>query len=200
MKKYYFPLITCSIILSFYGCKKYLDISPKKSLVVPSSIQDAQSILDNNQFLNSSTDIGEAYTDYYDLDDNRFDTYFAPYTQNYYIFNPNIYGSGLGDNQTDWAKQYNVVYYANEALDVLKTIKPNANNLAAWNNAEGSALFYRGIAFFNIAQVFCKSYAKGTAATDLGIPLRIDPDFNPKSVRANVQQTYDQILTDLKSS
>ena len=41
------------------------------------------------------------------------------------------------------------------------------------------------------------AYNTGTASTDLGLPLRLDPDMNIPSVRSSVKQTYDQILKDL---
>jgi hypothetical protein len=59
------------------------------------------------------------------------------------------------------------------------------------------ALYLRAEAFYNVAQLFAKPYDASTAATDLGIPLRLTSDLNVKSVRSTVQQTYEQITNDL---
>jgi tetratricopeptide (TPR) repeat protein len=72
-------------------------------------------------------------------------------------------------------------------------------NSAAWQNTKGSAYFYRGEAFFNVAQIYARPYSL-TFPDYPGIPLRLNADPNPLSVRANLQDTYSQILQDLQAS
>jgi len=48
--------------------------------------------------------------------------------------------------------------------------------------------------------LWCLAYDQNSASTDLGIPLRLDPDINKPSKRASVQQTYDQIVNDLNKA
>lgn len=64
----------------------------------------------------------------------------------------------------------------------------------------GMAYFLRAHAFLQVATLWCKLYNEGTASTDLGIPLRLNTDFNEPSKRSSVQQTYTQILEDLKKA
>lgn len=61
----------------------------------------------------------------------------------------------------------------------------------------GGALFFRAYNYFDLAQGWCKEYNKQTASTDLGLPLKLRVDVTEKITRASVQQTYDQIITDL---
>ncbi len=54
--------------------------------------------------------------------------------------------------------------------------------------------------FYHLAQVFAPQYMRESAGTDLGIPLRLQPDVNEAISRSTVQQTYDQIKNDLQKA
>ena len=65
---------------------------------------------------------------------------------------------------------------------------------------KGSALFFRAYYFLQLSWVYAKAYDATTSRTDLGIVLRLTSDFNVKSVRATVSQSYDRVLSDAKAS
>ena len=69
-----------------------------------------------------------------------------------------------------------------------------------WDNVKGTALFFRGRVFLEAALIWAKAYEPATATTDLGVPLTKTSNFNIKTTRPNVKDTYDQILMDLKAS
>lgn len=69
-----------------------------------------------------------------------------------------------------------------------------------WNRLKGSALFHRALAFYNLSQLFAGSFDQNTAAKTPGIPIRLTADVNEISVRGNLQNTYDQIISDLLES
>src|SRR5690606_24252402 len=71
---------------------------------------------------------------------------------------------------------------------------------AEWDDVVGQALFHRGRAFFHAATIWCLAYDESTASADLGIPLRLSPNFNEVSTRSTVRETYQRIITDLKAS
>src|SRR5436190_5656677 len=54
MRTYYKTLFILSC-LCWFGCKKFLDEKPDKSLVVPSSLTDLQAMLDNHSLMNASS-------------------------------------------------------------------------------------------------------------------------------------------------
>ncbi len=190
----------CLMILIFStfiaSCKKYLDAKPDKSLVIPQSVEDLQALLDNNNYMNlKSPSIGETSADNYFLNSSDINSLYAN-EKNAYIWDTASYSSF----PNDWALCYQPVYFSNVALDNISKIERTAQNRAAWDNVKGSALFYRSRSFLKGISNWSKAYDKESANTDLGIPLRFDEDFNTPSSRANVKETYDQIISDLKEA
>jgi hypothetical protein len=51
-----------------------------------------------------------------------------------------------------------------------------------------------------LAWNYSKAYDEATSNNDLGIALRLTSDINEKSVRASVEQTYQQIILDAKAA
>src|SRR5258708_17108525 len=73
------------------------------------------------------------------------------------------------------------------------------NQKNSYNQVKGSALFYRAFAFHQLAQLYCLPYSS-TAGIDLGIVLRLTSNITAPSIRSTVQQTYTQIINDLKQA
>ena len=192
------------IILNCWSCKKssFLDAKPDQSLVVPTTLPDLQALLDNDQVMNgagnfgSIPSLGEVGADNYYIIGSDFNS-FVPLEKNAYVWAKQIYS---GESITDWDIPYRAVFYANVALQGLDKLTINNNNQVAYNNVKGSALFLRSFMFYHISQVFATPYNKSTAATDLGIPLRLIADVGEKITRSTVQQTYDQVISDIKKS
>jgi tetratricopeptide (TPR) repeat protein len=187
--------------ISFMSCKKYLDGKPDKKLVVPSTLRDLQAILDNNNQINrfKNNGVGEASADNYYLNDNDFNSLYFLSDKSVYIWDKEIfYDNPPGNNE--WSDLYSIVYKANVVLSSINGIRETDQNASEWKNVKGSACFFRGYAFSILARNYAKAFDKNTGSTDLGIPLRLGTDFNEKSIRASVAQTYDQIIKDLKES
>ena len=190
------------------SCKKsWLDAKPNKALVVPSTIQDYQALLDNNVaqpsaatavFNTNQASLGEVATDEYYLTYSSWQSLSTKQEKNAYIWNADIYqGEQTG---FDWKYAYNQILNTNIVLEGIDKITPDANSQAAWNNVKGSALFFRAFNLYGLTQIYCKPYNSTTAGTDLGLPLRLTSNINEKSVRSTLQQAYDQIFQDLKTA
>ncbi|HEY6899997.1 MAG TPA: RagB/SusD family nutrient uptake outer membrane protein, partial [Puia sp.] len=54
--------------------------------------------------------------------------------------------------------------------------------------------------FFMLEETYGQPYRPATAATDLGIPLRLDGDALQPVVRSSVKAVFDQIITDLNTA
>ena len=180
------------------GCKKaFLDASPSSSLVVPSTLTAYQSLLNNNSVMEYTPVLGEVSADNFYLPYSFWQT-LDTWEYNAYSWAPDIFE---GQGQVgDWAMPYQQVFYANEVLEGLNTIPVTTQNQQQWQNEQGTALFFRAYAFFNVAQLFAPPYDSVTAPSDPGIPLRLTADVTAKSVRASVKATYNQILGDLRQA
>ncbi len=54
--------------------------------------------------------------------------------------------------------------------------------------------------FAQVAWIWSLAYDEASSATDLGIPLRVDPNFNGISKRSDLKETYNQIIRDFKEA
>ena len=187
-------IILFVLFISFSSCKKFLDEKPDASLVVPSSLDDLQKLLDRNQIMNTTAGcMGESSADNYYLKDADW-TGLSEQYKNLYAWGDEIFFDQFGN---DWSNNYSIVYYANLVLEYLDKIPFAQNEQEKWNNLKGSALLFRGKAFSYLVQTYSKAWDENSSSTDLGIPLRLDADFNKPSVRASVQQSYQQAIADL---
>lgn len=174
------------------SCKKYLDKKSDNAFTVPSTITDFQALLDDISTMNIVTaEFGEASDDDYFLLQSKFNS-LVTFSQNIYTWVPNA--NTVWEN--DWSKLYNPIYNANLSLEGLSKIPVTSSNRNAWNNVKGSALFFRAYFFLQAAWTYSKAYDDATADKDLGIVLRMASDFNVPSVRANVKDSYQQIIKD----
>ncbi len=197
-------IVILFLTVSILSCKKgWLEAKPDKSLVVPSTIKDYQAMLDNNSggltpINNLHEMLGEIGAGDFIVTDATWDGASTIQKQSY-IWASDIYGQ---DKEYDeWKNQYSNILTMNIILEGIEKIIPNDNaGWQDWNQVKGSALFFRAYRYQMIAGLFCKPYIKSSAVTDLGIPLRLKSDFNETSKRATVEETYAQILSDLKQS
>ncbi|MBZ4190565.1 RagB/SusD family nutrient uptake outer membrane protein [Niabella beijingensis] len=183
---------------SQYGCKKYLSEKSNQSLVIPSTLTDLQSLLDNYLQVNQKDPVaGQISCDDFYLLDNDYNTLGENERNIYTWAKDNLFADGI-DN--DWARCYTQVGRANQVLSQIDNISYSTNEIPDWENTRGQALFLRGRAFLFAISLWGQAFDTKTAATDLGIPLRLDPEFNTRSVRSSVAQSYDQVVSDLKES
>jgi len=189
-------------LLMFTSCgKDWLEAKPDKAQVVPKTINDFQSLLDNSALFNASQSVGLgeiAAGDFYTTltiwqalaSVQEKSAFVWADTENFY----------LGEQSFDWVNAYQRVLNANIVLEGITKIKPESTAQEDWNNVKGGALFFRAFDFFNLSQEYCVPYRATTANTDLGLPLRLEYDVNIQMKRSSLQATYDQIIFDLKTA
>lgn len=186
-----FILLTCTHI----SCEKFLDKKPDPKLAIPSSLSDLRSLLDAYSTMNVSYPTAlEVLSDNFYLNSADLSALTASVYRNYYLWKKEENTSG------EWLAYSSPIKVSNAVLDNIKTIDYLPTQLEEFNAIKGSALFFRGFYFFGLAQIFAKPYHKETATKDLGIPLRLNSNFNEVSVRSSVDETYRQIIQDLKEA
>ncbi|WP_413671082.1 RagB/SusD family nutrient uptake outer membrane protein [Mucilaginibacter sp. Mucisp86] len=192
-------LILFPPIMAFYdGCKKQdelLNARPDAALNVPSTLADVQSLLANEDIFNRNyATLGELATDDYYVTDG-FYANMSSTEQNAYLWAKSLYPAGAYVDA--WSVPYQAIYYANQVQQILATVPRKASDEAAFNQAKGSALFFRAMAYFDLVQTFALPYDAATAASEPGVPLRPGTDLTAKAPRASQQACYAQVLSDL---
>lgn len=199
MKKHFTKhLLVLSLIAAMIttGCKKYLDEKSDKKLVVPSTVNALQALLDNVNVMNTRfSAAGETSADDYYLTDADLTALTSAFNKRMYTWEKeNLFD--IGYNGNDWSSCYKAVYTATSVLDNLQDI----NQSGEWNNVKGQALVFRASRYLDAVQIWGMPYDEQRSSADPGLPLRLDPDFNEKSRRVSVEQTYQQIIKDLKTA
>lgn len=191
----------CLLILPcLNACKKnWLEAKPDKNLVVPESLSDLQGLLDNtnNIFNKNQPGLGEIGSDDYYIGYDNWQLLYSNTEKNAYTWAKEIYD---GESVADWMSPYQRIFYANYVLENIDNVPVDSAGRDALDNVKGTALFCRGFDFYSLADLFARPYDPATSDTDLGIPIRLQPDINIQSVRATVKVTFEQIITDLKAS
>lgn len=200
MKKIYYPVIfLVLLIITIFtpSCKKFLDEKADKKLVLPSTLTDLWAIMDYSNVMI----INDPYVDELSADNfyllPAYLNNMAETDRNLYVWNnSNLYVQG----GNSWMYLYSKIYYANTVLGQLEKIERTALNQQEWDHLKGHALMVRGKALLQGVLIWAKAYDPATAAVDMGIPLRLNTNFEEPSVRSSVEQTYARIIHDLQES
>lgn len=189
----------CLILLVTVGisCSKYLEKKSSNATVTPSTLADLQGLLDDaNNVMNRGVTpiLGEASTDDYFILQSVFDAR-ETMEQDFYMWKRTPY-----QFPNDWSKSYAPVFSANFCLEAINKIQRTAVNATAWDQVKGSSLFYRAYNFLNLLWSHSNAYDLATSKTDLGIVLRLSSDFTDPSMRSNVEEGYQRVITDAKAA
>ena len=182
--------LACCTILS---CdKEFLEKKPDKALLVPKRVEDLRALMDNIEVMNTAPALGEIASDDYYVTDAGWQG-LPVIEKNSYLWADDVYqGSSF---VLDWSRPYQQIFYCNVVLEALdKLIEKSSTE---HQQLRGTALFFRGLAFYNLAQVFAAPYDAARAVNDPGIPLRLTSDVNNRPGRGTLKETYDRIITDL---
>jgi hypothetical protein len=177
------------------SCKKYLDKKPSQNLTVPSTLADLQAVLDNQNINLQSSGYLEIVSDNYYMTTLSWQGLHQDF-QKTYTWDKD---AKITLNNEGWSSPYGAIYYANFVLDLLPKIKYEEGEKADFNSIKGTALFSRAFLFHELAQLYCKPYST-EAANEPGIVLRMTAEVEAPVFRATVQQTYDQIINDIKAA
>lgn len=190
--KTYLILVAGIILMVLPGCKKFLDAKPDDSLAVPTTIAEAQALLDIYSIMNTTApNLGAESDDDFYMSNNYFNST-TTNNQDNYLWKKDVVTDGA------WNNMYKTVLYANTALATLEKIKVDDQNRFEWERVEASALFQRAVAFYFLVQYFTKPYVAAEASQTPGIPLRLVADVNAPTVRNNLQECYDKIIEDME--
>jgi SusD family. len=180
------------------SCKKgWLDVKSDSKTFIPSTLKDFELLLNHESFINDkSGTMEEASADNFYLLYNIWNTTGIE-MKNSYVWEKDIL---VGKTGADWNNRYQRVFISNIILEGLDKLNVSEADTTALKSIKGRAMFVRALALYYLAQGYCAPYNKNTAGKELGIPLRISTDFNVKSIRSTVEETYKFITDNLKES
>ena len=189
----FFLLMSISLIPT--SCNRFLDEKSDLKLAIPSTLEENQALLDRySDLITNFAASGMTCSDDYYITDSNFNALMYEEDKRLYTWQPDHVATSKSIGN-DWLYCYKAIYIANSVVYNLDTYHiPNSENV------RGQALVFRAARYLDGAQIWCLAYNKNTANTDLGLPLRLDPDTSIPSVRSSVQDTYNQILKDLNES
>ncbi|WP_026969643.1 RagB/SusD family nutrient uptake outer membrane protein [Algoriphagus terrigena] len=196
MKKLSYIYLCLLAVLVLTGCEGFLDAKPDQSLVVPTTLEDAQALLDNTVVFNIQPSIPYLASDEFRISDAGYNALATPQERGAYIWEDDPY---QGRPVSDWSRLYQQVFYANVALETLE--KYSGTDLENFNRLKGSALFLRAYAYHQLLQVFTMPYSReGGNANTLGIVLRDRADINAAPQRSSLEDSYEQLVSDLEQA
>ncbi|UBM60795.1 RagB/SusD family nutrient uptake outer membrane protein [Marinilongibacter aquaticus] len=184
-------------LLGLTACEGFLDRKPDKTLVVPSSLQDARALLNNTYVFNTSYPGAPevAAGDFY-LNTADWLAIGQPSVKNSYIWQGEIFNES---ERNEWSVPYITVYTCNVILKALQQGQITGQEQEA-DQVRATALFFRSYTFYHLLVEFAGAWDGATAETEPGVALRLDPDLNIPSTRASLRQCYEQILDDMRQA
>lgn len=197
-------LLAVASVFLICACSKsdFLNRNPDISHIVPATLAEFNALLDRDQVMNGMGSgaargpvphIGEASADDYFVIPENFQN-LNPQFQNYYTWKRDVYD---GSTIHDWNRAYETVLATNVVLDGVKSLSSGQYTKVEIEKAEGTALFHRAHAFYQLAQVFAPPYA-GDPSSLLGIPLRVSADMGENLQRSTLAETYTRVIDDLQ--
>lgn len=184
-----------SALLLMSACQQdFMDAKPDKALVVPTTIADYQAILDNFNTMNTPG-LNLIAGDEFVTTDQMYQALEQVERQTY-LWADDLYEGG---SSTDWESCYKAVFTANIVLEGAAKLAGEGPSTER-DNLLGYAYFYRANAFYGLAQQFAPAYEPQNAHAQMGIPLKLSAQVTTTEPRATLQQTYQQILSDLEQS
>jgi hypothetical protein len=193
-------LILFCLLSTISSCDDALEEEPQNKLK-PQTVQDYDELL--NYGYPTTRDYGtQVPLDYYvemmtdDMDIRYFNQDALEYPIHPFSFETtHEHSSMINGYDQAWKNFYQSIYYANVVID---NIESATGGLDLKAYIKGEAMVLRAFSYFKLINLYAKPYNAGTASTDLGVPLKLDPTVQAESYTRNtVQEIYDQILQDL---
>ncbi|MDH5826298.1 RagB/SusD family nutrient uptake outer membrane protein [Sphingobacterium faecium] len=193
MKRILLNRILGIAVLINSSCSDFLNLKPDQKMAVPKSLEHCELLLNDYTAMNTSyPTLGEVANDDYFLNASDWSALAEYEDQQTYIWAVDMI---ILNNQ--WQNPYKVVYLSNQVLEVLSKLDPS-QDVQKYSKVSGAAHFFRAFAFHQVATTFTLPYRESSAAQEMGIPLRLSPDMDYKSVRATQKESYMQIISDYK--
>ena len=216
MKKAYFLVWMC--LLGLTGCSDFLEEDSKENtyatscsdlneLLVGSGYMEHQVAYNNTKFT-IKTASGPYFPWLHVMDDDVKEVVLGNYTETnsryklnpFYTWEKDPFNeAGVLFNDPTWGRLYKHIAVTNVILDKVEEFTHDTEEDR--NIIRGQSHFLRATYYYLLVNIYAKPYDPISAATDLGVPLKLTPyveDIDYK--RSPVDSVYHQIVRDLKQA
>lgn len=204
MKKIKYTAILFIAMFVLSNCNKKLDVTPQQN-ITPDQIttsDDVKALLFGEySLMQNANGFGERLIFIPDLlaDEKQVD-FVGTFTNYKDIYNKtqdkqNSIPEGI------WENMYLILNLSNTVLNKINLVDPSEQD-----EITGEAEFFRGVALFEMVQLFGLPYSAGNTSTNPGVPIVLDPPkyvYDPSNAlvsRASVADVYMQVLKDLNDA
>lgn len=101
--------------------------------------------------------------------------------------------------RNNWTGGYYTINICNNIIASIANVNEDDQD-----RVKGEALFIRGSVYFELVRYFAQPYSAGSVATNLGVPLVLEPTKGVtaeiQKSRSTVAQVYDQVIADLTAA
>ena len=178
-----------------FSCGGFLDPKPDQSMVVPTTLEDVRSLLDNSVTFNRQPSLAIIAGDEMYVEPEVY-TGLSPIEQGVYRWDDDPF---QGEPAGDWSVPYQQVFYSNVALEALHSLTDIGD--PELGKLRGEALFHRAHAYYHLLQQFAGPYdPTADNSTVLGIVLKEGSDVNEKLRRSDLETSYQQVIADLNEA
>lgn len=193
-------VLTIVLLFGMSSCKDFLDVEPSNSGDSETAIKtpaDAQVMINGlMRSMTSSDYYGRNFMLYGDVKGGDLTVFSQGRGLDaLYSFNHSANSNSFSGF---WSQIYNSILQANNLLESIQKIE-DAGATTSFNTYKGQALTARAMMYFDLVRLYGKPY--DDAKTSYGVPIvlsRLDATAQP--LRGTVEQTYTQILADLKTA
>lgn len=196
MRKHLNKLFLFVSMITMYGCQKFLEAKSDQSLAIPNTLQDYQALMENFSKFSTEPKAGEISSDDFYLTVEDWESLASDGDKRTYVWEKDyLFDSGIND----WKGFSDAVYYCNTVIEGLGDFDQGQNNLnmSEYYHILAQAHYFRGKRLLQASFIWCEAYDIESSNMDLGLPLRLDTDFNKTSVRASLHETFETIIKDL---
>src|SRR5690606_20213340 len=186
---FYLYLGLFSILAS---CDRILEEKSDRSLATINTPEELQALLDYGVIMHKSYvgAIGDVASDNFFIPDNSYLAHPGEAERAMYVWDRVPMGNLYWTSYQRILNANTVIHY----VDIMDMSNSQRAQLL------GSALFFRAYSYWDLTQVYAKSYNTPAIAEHLGPVIKLSPDVNEPIVRKSLHETYEIMIDDLKQS
>lgn len=184
--------------MALSSCNNYLDVKPY-GRTIPKTAEEFAALLHNRLY-----DIDTGEDQYLVGNANQMVTYDAVIGDNFETCLTGAGARGLGTYIGDIVGSNSYEYYYSNLYQIIRDCNIVLGEMTETgeeaDKVRATAYAMRGASYYQLLRFFCEAPQAGQFSSQLGVPLVENFDMEAKPIRSSMQETIDQIESDLLKS